>query len=206
MRKPLLTIGVVLALSGLVPGADKPADPKAARFEDLLQKVQSNPGGTKESEVMELLELSRELGRPYSASLSIRGYLSHNYQPSPELLLATADAAYRAGDYTFAVARFKAYLAAARPSKEVGRAAGTLCSLLVDFLGAEEDAYQFLRKHCEKFRQDPGAQVRLVVPHPCPRPKRLRRRCEDALGGDGRQDAGRAGAAVLLVLPRLADG
>ncbi|MGB2824543.1 MAG: hypothetical protein WBF17_26445, partial [Phycisphaerae bacterium] len=158
MRKPLLTIGVVLALSGLVPGADKPADPKAARFEDLLQKVQSNPGGTKESEVMELLELSRELGRPYSASLSIRGYLSHNYQPSPELLLATADAAYRAGDYTFAVARFKAYLAAARPSKEVGRAAGTLCSLLVDFLGAEEDAYQFLRKHCEKFRQDPGAR------------------------------------------------
>ncbi len=158
MRKSLLTIGVVLALSGLAAGADKPADPKAARFEALLQKVQSDPGGTTEPEVMELLGLSRELGRPYSASLSIRGYLSHNYRPSPALLLATADAAYRAGDYTFAVARFKAYLAAARPSREVGRAAGTLCSLLIDFLGAEEDAYQFLKKHGEKFRQDPSAR------------------------------------------------
>jgi len=158
MRKPLLTIGVVMALGGLAAGAEKAADPKAARFETLLRKVQSDPGQTTEPEVMELLKLSRELGRPYSASLSIRGYLSHNYRPSPALLLATAEAAYRAGDYTFAVARYKAYLAAAKPSKEVGRAAATLCSLLVDFLEAEEDAYQFLKKHGEKFRQDPGAR------------------------------------------------
>ena len=158
MRKSLLTAGVVLALGALAIGADKPADPKVTQFEGLLRKVQSNPGATKESEVMELLKLAGELGRPYSASLSIRGYLSHNYRPSPKLLLATAEAAYRAGDYTFAVARFKAYLAAAKPSPETGRAAETLCCLLVDFLRAEEDAYQFLKKHGGTFRQHPGVR------------------------------------------------
>ena len=158
MRNSLLTIGVLLACGGLSAGAERPAKAKVTRFEGLLRQVQSNPGGTKEAEVMELLKLSGELGRPYSASLSIRGYLSHHYQPSPALLLATANAAYRAGDYTFAVARYKAYLAVARPSKETARAAGRLCTLLVDFLGAEEDAYQFLKKHAEKFRQDPAAR------------------------------------------------
>jgi len=158
MNRTIATLCTVLVLCGTLAAAKKPKDPKLARLDALLQKVQTDPAGTKEAEVKELLALAQTLGRPYSASLSIRGYLSHHFKPSPELLLATADAAYNAGDYTFAVARYKAYLAAAEPSKQAGRAAGTLYGLLVDFLAAEEDAYQFMRQHGHKFRKEPPAR------------------------------------------------
>ena len=158
MKRTLPTICTILVFCGALAAAEKPADPKLARLDGLLQKVQSDPAGTTEAEVRELLRLAKELGRPYSASLSIRGYLSHHYKPSPELLLTTADAAFDAGDYTFAVARYKAYLAAAGPSKQAGQAAATLYTLLVDFLAADEDAYQFMRTHGHKFRAEPPAR------------------------------------------------
>ena len=154
MKKSLLTVGVVLALGTLAFGAE----PNAERFESLLQKVQSDPGGTQEKEVMELLGLAKELGRPYSASLSIRGYLSHNFRPSPQLLLSTAEVAHAAGDYTFAVSRYKSYLAAAGATKEASQAGAALLTILVDFLGAEEDAYEFLKGHGQKLRGDPAAR------------------------------------------------
>lgn len=158
MRQPLLTICTVLTIGAMALAADKPADPKVARFEGLLRKVQTDPSGTREAEVQELLNLARELGRSYTASLGIRGYLSHNFKPSPALLLATAEAAYRAGDYTFAVARLKNYLAAAPPSAQAAQAAAKLYTLLIDFLGAEDDAYQFMSKHGGKFRSHPAAR------------------------------------------------
>lgn len=159
MKKSLsLTISVAVVLSGMALAAEKPPDPKLARLETLLKQVQSEPGRTQEAQVRELLGLAKQLGRPYSASLAIRGFLSHNFRPSPALLLATAEAAYSAGDYTYAVARYKAYLPAAGPSQEAGRAAAVLYTLLIDFLGAEEDAYQFMSKHGDKFRTVPAAR------------------------------------------------
>jgi len=157
MRTFLITMlaALIVAAPAL---ASEATDPKAVRFDALLKKVQSDPSGTKESEARELLELARQLGRSYAASLGIRGYLSHNFRPSPELLLATADAAYRAGDYTFAAARYKAYLAAAKGSKQAARAAATLYTVLVDFLGAEDDAFGFISQHGHKFRSEPSAR------------------------------------------------
>ena len=162
MRKPLWTVCFVLSILARALGAPQPGkagvDPKTARFDRLLRKVQTDPGGTSAAEVRELLDLAGKLGRPYQASLSIRGYLSHHFKPSPELLLATAEAAYHAGDYTFAVARLKAYLAAAKPSPQAGRAAANLYALLIDFLGAEDNAYQFMARHGHTFRSQPPAR------------------------------------------------
>ncbi len=157
MNKTLLTACLVLSASAMGLAAEKP-DPKTERFGALLKKVQTDPGGTKEAEARELLKLSKELGTSYQASLALRGYLSHNFKPSPELLLATAEAAYRAGDYTYAVVRYKNYLDSARPGGQASQAAATLYTLLVDFLDAEEDAYQFMVKNGSNLRGSAAAK------------------------------------------------
>jgi TolA-binding protein len=133
------------------PAADKP-ELRLDRLDQLLQKVQADPGGTSEGEAMEMLRLAKEQGRSYLASLAMGGYLQYNFRASASLLLAAADTSYRAGDYGTAVGRYKTYLASATPSEEAGAAAANLYTILVDFLGAEEDAYAFLSKTGYKFR------------------------------------------------------
>ena len=106
MRTPLTMICTILFVGAAVAGAAEPVgekDAKVARFERLLQRVQTDPGGVAEPEVMDLLKLANSLGRSYITSLAMGNYLQHNFRASPELVLAAADSAFRAGDYNFAV-------------------------------------------------------------------------------------------------------
>ena len=158
MIKSLLTSCVIMATCVAGLAADKADKATEGRFDVLLKKIQADPGGSKEPEVQEMLKLAKSLGRPHAASLVVRGYLSHHFQPSPGLMRATAEAAYLAGDYTFAASRLKSYLMAAKPSKESAESAALLYTLLTDQLLAQEDAYQFLSKYGMKFRSFPAAR------------------------------------------------
>jgi len=159
MKKSLLLTGWIILAAVAATAAAKPAaDPKHARFDGLLKKIQGDPASSAEAEVIELLGLAKQLGRPYPASLAVRGYLSTHFTPSAKLLRATAEAAYLAGDYTFAAARLRTYLIPAKPSRESAETAALLYTLLIDQLGAPADAYDFIHRHGMKFRAFPPAR------------------------------------------------
>ncbi len=157
MKTSLLTSCIILAVGSATVMA-APADPTVAKYDGLLKKVQADPAGTTEAEVMQLLGLAKRLARPYGASLAVRGYLSNHFDPSQQLLRATAEAAYLAGDYTFAAARLKTYLIAAKPTAESAKTAALLYTLLIDQLAAGQDAFEFIHRHGLKFRAFPPAR------------------------------------------------
>ena len=64
------------------PAAAK-ADPKAAQFETLAQAVTQNPAAAGEQQIVELVTLARDLGRPYAANIAIKTWLARTQSPSP---------------------------------------------------------------------------------------------------------------------------
>jgi len=138
--------------------AGEAADPQRAAFEQLLLKVQGDPGGATEDQAKKLLTLGQSLGRNYAVSLAIKGYLTHNFRVSSSVLLMAGDNALLAGDFRTATARYKAYLTSTADGDRASEAAASLYMLLTDFLGATDDAYQFMTLHGEKFRSRPSAR------------------------------------------------
>jgi len=149
--RPVVLLAALLACAWTL--AAEPANPEAAAFEQLFAKVLGDPAGASEAQVKQLLTQARQQGRCYAVSLAVKGHLAHNFRASPSLLRLAADNALLAGDFRTAAARYKAYLASAPNGAEASEAAGALYLLLTDFLGADDDAYQFIRAHGQKFRR-----------------------------------------------------
>ncbi len=149
---------LVLGLGTVCAAEDAAPDTETAAFDQLLQKVQTNPGGASEEDVAALLKDAQRLGRCYAVSLALKGYLAHNFQAPPDLLHAGAINAFRAGDFRAAAARLKGYLEAAKPGREASDAAALLCLVNIDLLGAEDDAYLFLTQKGDRFRASPAAR------------------------------------------------
>ncbi len=143
---------VLLSAGAGLFGAETPG-PKAKAFGSLHQKIQTDPGGATEKDVGRLLQLGKELGAPYTASLAVRGYLSHHARPSPALLRAAAENALWTGDYRAAAARYKRYLQAAGPSEQACEAAADLYTVLIDFLRDADGAYQYMTQTGLPFRR-----------------------------------------------------
>ncbi len=141
--------------------AEVPKDQDA--FQQLLQKVQTEPGKVSEDQVKELIAAGQRLGHGYAVSLALKGYLAQAPQVSPALLLAAAENALWAGDFRTAAARCKAVLDIPQGDGVAPEAAGLLCRVLVDFLGADDEAYRFLAANAERFRQAPGGTGILPV-------------------------------------------
>ncbi|KKL51914.1 hypothetical protein LCGC14_2290730 [marine sediment metagenome] len=116
------------------------------------------PGGAKEPDVLKLLALGKKLGRPYTASLAVKGYLSHRATPSAALLLAAAENALWVGDYRAAAARYKSFLRANGSGALAGDTAGVLYSILIDLLGDSDDAYRFMTQYGANLRTTPPAR------------------------------------------------
>lgn len=155
MKTTLPLTWMALALLGaatLALAADAPEE-KIEAFEQLLQKVQTNPGGAGEEDALKLLQSGRELGRSYAVSLAMKGYLAHHFQPSPEVMRLAAENAFEAGDHRGAVSRYKTYLKLTKPGEVASRAAALMLMIDIDLLGAEDDAYLFMSTEGEKFRQ-----------------------------------------------------
>ena len=116
-------------------------------FDALREKVQKSPEAATEEDVARLLRAGKRLGRPHPVALAMKAYFSENLNPAPSLLPMAAENARLAGEFRTAAARYKSYLRTAEPSKEASRIAGEMYVILVDFLGARDDAYQFMRKY-----------------------------------------------------------
>ncbi|HUT32654.1 MAG TPA: tetratricopeptide repeat protein [Planctomycetota bacterium] len=157
-RAVAVACALLLALTAASAGETKVAKEEEA-FQQLLQRVQADPGGTPEDQVKELITTGQRLGHCYAVSLAVKGYLAQNYRATPSLLLMAAENALLAGDFRTASARYKALLLAAPEGDgAASEAAGRLCQTLVDFLGADDEAYGFLSAHGDQLRQAPAVR------------------------------------------------
>jgi len=161
MSKPRTRIAVasfvmLLACAASLAGEAPAAEPDP--FDQLLAKVQADPRGVGEEQVKQLLAMAAQRGRCHVASLAVKSHLAHNFSAPPGLVRLAADNALLAGDFRTAAARYKAYLAAAPGAREAPAAAATLYHVLVDFLDAEDDAYQFMAARGEKHRRGTAAR------------------------------------------------
>ena len=147
-----LLLGCAVSLAGEAPAKQPDA------FEQLLAKVQADPRRAPEEQVKQLLTMAAQRGRCHAVSIAVKSHLAHNFHAPPELLRLAAESSVLAGDFRTAAARYKSYLAASPNEKQAQEAAAALYRLLADFLGAEDDAYQFIRARGEKFRGSVGAR------------------------------------------------
>ena len=154
IRNLLPQVAGVLLAAALAGQAQTVTNEQSRALDDLLVKMQKTPDAVSAEEVGRLLQLSRDLGRPCSASVAVRSYLASRINVSPELLRAAAENAMLAGDFRTAATRYKQYLKPAAPSPESCAAAATLYRILIDFLNASDDAFQFMNEFGDKFRQD----------------------------------------------------
>lgn len=147
-RLPLLCALLCFALSQAYSGED------AGPFDALCQKIQQSGSASSEEDLKAIFKLARELGRPYSAHLAVKPYFEQNLSPKPELLLAAAENAYLAGDYRTSVGRYKTYLKSAPSTAESSAVAGHMYTIQVDFLSANDDAFQFMKQAGVKYREN----------------------------------------------------
>jgi TolA-binding protein len=159
-RAALVCCLAALATSPAVaaePAAAK-ADPKVAQFEALAQAVTQNTAAAGEQQIVELVTLARDLGRPYAANIAIKTWLARTPSPSPAAMLAAAENAASSGDLKTAASRYKLYLAAAPADETRSRAAARLYALLIDDLANPDDAYTFMARQGADLRQSPEAR------------------------------------------------
>ncbi|MDA1141766.1 MAG: hypothetical protein O3B01_24650 [Planctomycetota bacterium] len=124
----------------------------AAELDALRSKVQSSRTAN-EADAMRLIEMAEAQGRPYTAYLALKGYLSSNLDPSLRLLSKAAEIAQQVGDFRTAVGRYKAYLLNSDPNAEAADVAASMYRILIDYLGARDDAYQYMKGQGAQFRQ-----------------------------------------------------
>ena len=149
----LITVAFIAFSSAALAAPEAPS-----QFDTLLKKL-SQPGSTaSEAEVIEFLKLAHAGGHPVQAAPVVKNYLSQNRNPSPALLLLSAENAWLSSDAHTAVSRYKAYLRAAEPGVESSEASARLYTILIDFVKDKEDAWQFMRDNGDKFRQSPAAR------------------------------------------------
>lgn len=131
---------------------------KLNEFEKLREQVQQATSNSTEVDALRMIQLSEELARPYAAYITLKAFLSSHQRPSSKLLLKAAQVAYQAGDFRTAVARYKGYFQLVDPSPESAQAVAELLRILIDLLGAKEDAYQFLKGSGSAFREHIAAR------------------------------------------------
>lgn len=149
--KAIIGFLIVAAMAWETP-AQAPNNSKEV-FDNLCAKVQQKPESVSEQEILQVLDMGKELGRPYAASLAIKRYTSEKLELPPALLKKSIENALLVGDERTALARYKAYLKSAQPGQEASDMAATLYTILIDFLDAKDDAYRFMSEEGEKFRQ-----------------------------------------------------
>jgi len=155
----LNTLVVLAASAALVlrAGAQGP-DIREEVFEELCAKVQQQSDTVTETEVIEVIDKGKELGRIYTASLVIKNYMARQQEPTPQLLKKAIDIALMAGDGRTAVARSKTFLKTAAPGPEASDIAATLYRVQIDLIKMPDDAYRFMGGDGAKFRQSIAAR------------------------------------------------
>ncbi len=158
MNAPKAAVASLAAVLCAATLAGQPPAPEPDPFDQLLRKVQADPRRAAEKDIQELLTLAAQQRRCHAVALVVKSHLAHHFNASPELLRLGAHNALLAGDFRTAAARYKATLAAAPDSPRATASAATLYRILIDYLRADDDAYQFLAAHAHKFRGTNGAR------------------------------------------------
>ena len=140
------------------PQEQKAPNPKQQALEQLLAKGQKSVDALTPEELLQLLQLGKELGEPQTVSAIAKTSLARNMSPPPALVKLAAENALLAGDYRTAISRYKQYLRAVPPSPEASDTAAVLYQILIDYVGEAEDAFQFMNENGEKFRQSVNAK------------------------------------------------
>ena len=146
-----------LALPIVNATAQPAADPEKA-FDELCTRVQRGKADVTEADVISLVNMARTLGHPFAAESALKLYSAAHPSASLQLILPMARNAMLAGDYRAAAARYKAYLRAAPAGRESSDAAAALYTILIQFLGAESEAFQIMNTDGEKFRGSDAAR------------------------------------------------
>lgn len=148
------TMAAALLISAFATGQDAATDD--AQFQKLVQQVRT--GQATSADILDLTRLAVENGKPFTANQALKGYLRRQMAPDPQVLLKAADIAALAGDLRMAVNRYKMYLRVAPPSEESSEAAARAYSLMIDSLGSNQDAYQFMLEMGGRHRKSVAAR------------------------------------------------
>ncbi len=159
----LALMGACAPKAGVFAQGPAPAEAVADKaqmqaFDALCAKMQQESSGASEDDVRKLVDLAVQLNRPSAANVALKSYLGRNPRASAAVLLLAADNSARACDYRAAVTRYKAYLQLAQPNSESAAAYARLCTITLDLLGENEDAYDTIGRYGEKFRLTPAAK------------------------------------------------
>ncbi|MGI6496799.1 MAG: tetratricopeptide repeat protein [Kiritimatiellia bacterium] len=138
--------------------AEVPPDPRVELFDGFLKRAQRDPAGMTRDEMLQGMQLGMDLGRPSSVAAVAKFYLNQTPAPAPEIVLATARAADRAGDFRTAASRYKQYLGVAEPNEENSKVAARLFVVLIDLLASNDEAFRFMDEEGGKFRQSAEAR------------------------------------------------
>jgi len=164
MHKPVSLLLAILLLpfaqaeqKTKASSATQPKPNPGAELDALRSKVQSSASAT-EADVTRLIEMAEEQGRPYTAYLALKSYLSANLDPSLKLLSQAAAIAGQVGDFRTAVGRYKTYLLNTDANAEASDVAASMYHILIDYLGAREDAYRYMKGLGAQFRQSDAAK------------------------------------------------
>ncbi len=140
-------------------GEAVPATQAGSEIETLARKIASDPAAVTEAEITRLLDMGLAANRPLVASMAIKSWFSRNNQAAPDVQLKAAEVHYLAGAWADAVVRYRSVIAAPSATPEqLTRAGQRALTCLIDFLGAEDDAYQLIQTHFARLRQDGGAR------------------------------------------------
>ncbi len=155
-NKLMILFCCAVALGATVRAQTPSADPGQDAFATLLVKGQKSPDAMTAEEMMKLLQLGQELGRPVTVTPVVRSYLAKHADVPLGLLKLAAENASASGDYRVAVARYKQMLKTAAPGPETSQAATDLYRILVDYIIQPDVAFQFMLENGDRIRA-PGA-------------------------------------------------
>ena len=146
-------------LTGLpATGQETAPDPRVKQFETLCAAAGRDAGSVSDADIVKILDLGREIGRPYGASLAVRKYLAAKPKPAAAILRKAIDNAVLVGDFQTAATRCKTYLQSAGPGADASEVAAILYGAQLDFLDAGDDTYRFMTSSAGKFRQSINAR------------------------------------------------
>ena len=134
------------------------AGPDNSALDALIGKAGKNPDGMAVSELVELVKLGHDAGRPNAVSVAVRAYFSKHQDLDPRMLLLGAENAELTGDYRAAVVRYKQYLRTAPGTAESSDVAARLYHLLLDTMNAGDELFQFMGDTDGRFRGSVAAK------------------------------------------------
>lgn len=120
------------------------ASDAAAALQQAVEGIQRDPGAATPESLARLVELGRQTGRTHVVAAILKSYLANRRDVAPALLRQAADMAALAGDIRPAVARYKQYLKVAPTAPDAVDATERLFVLLIDCMGAADDAYRLM--------------------------------------------------------------